>query len=508
MSLVKSHIGGYRIVRILGEGGMGTVYEAVHDGIDRRVAVKILHPEYARKPEIVRRFLNEARAVNVVSHPGLVQISECGQSEDGTAFLVMEYLDGDTLGGRLKKRADKKLTEAQVVGFAWQLATALAAAHATGIVHRDLKPSNVMLVPDPTVLGGERVKLLDFGIAKLGQQIGRNDGLHTRTGVTMGTPSYMAPEQCLGAANVDGKADVYSLGVMMFEMLTGTPPFVADAELVLLNMHVSKAPPVLRTIAPTVSDAVAQLVQRMLSKAAGERPTMAEVVRVLQLRDKPLQQSASSAFDPEDAGQTKLLTRNSTPLRSNGEQQTIQRKSRALLAFSTVVGLGGVILVAVLSLGHRQPSANPERPGAREDVILGAAAESPSKTQSVSETPKVVTEITSQPLGAMIIRVGDNKLLGVTPWRQEQPAQPSSMSVELRFPGYQTKSLTVRLDQDTSRKETLAVEPRLRKPQPPPRVVRVAEEKRQPLPSTPSKTTERPKVTQEKNHDPLSRIVD
>lgn len=508
MSLAKSYIGSYRIVRILGEGGMGTVYEAVHDGIDRRVAVKVLHPEYARKPEIVRRFLNEARAVNVVSHPGLVQISECGQSEDGTAFLVMEYLDGDTLGGRLKKRPENKLTEAQAVGFAWQLATALAAAHATGIVHRDLKPSNVMLVRDPTVLGGERVKLLDFGIAKLGQQIGRGDGMHTRTGVTMGTPSYMAPEQCLGAANVDGKADVYSLGVMMFEMLAGTPPFVADVELVLLNMHVSKAPPALRTIAPTVSGSVAQLVQRMLSKAAGERPTMAEVVRVLQLRDKALQQNAPAEFDPEDGGQTQLLSKNSTTLRSNGEQQTVQRKKRTLLAFSSALGLGGVILIVVLSLGHKQPIAAPDRPDIRKDVTSGVTAEAPSKSQTGAATPMVVTEITSQPVGAMIIRVADNKVLGVTPWHQEQPSQPSSMPVELRLSGYQTKSLTIRLDQDTSRNEALAAEQRPRKPQYPPRAARVAEEKSPSLSQTPSKAIERPKVTQEKNHDPLSRIVD
>lgn len=505
MSPPKTHIGSYRIVRILGEGGMGTVYEGVDDEIQRRVAVKILHPEYARKPDIVKRFLNEARAVNVVSHPGLVQISECSQAEDGTVYLVMEYLDGETLRARMDKQPGGRLTEDQVVRFTWQLATALSAAHASGIVHRDLKPGNVMLVQDPTVLGGERVKLLDFGIAKLGQQLGRGDGLHTRTGVTMGTPLYMAPEQCLGAADVDGKADVYSLGVMMFEMLAGEPPFMADAALVLLNMHLSKAPPDLRTMAPSVSDSTAKLVQLMLSKAAVERPAMAEVVRILQSQVALLSKSAT--FEPEDEGQTRLLPRDSATLRPRGEKQAPQGSHRSLIAFIAKLGLPIVIISTVWALGHNQKKEPPRIPDGRKDTLSAPRSEI-SATPPIGSSPlRVLTIVNSHPIGATVVRVIDNKVLGVTPWRQEQPAQPSELALELRLSGYLPKSLTIRLDEDSTRTEVLTAESKPRKPQSLLRVTRAAAEKRQPSPSA-SKAVDPPKPIQEKSNDPVSRIID
>lgn len=500
----NTHIGSYRIVRTLGEGGMGTVYEGVDDEIQRRVAVKVLHPEYARKPDTVKRFLNEARAVNVVSHPGLVQISECTQAEDGTVYLVMEYLDGETLRARLEKQPGGRLHEALAVGFAWQLATALSAAHASGIVHRDLKPGNVMLVHDPTVLGGQRVKLLDFGIAKLGQQLGRGDGLYTRTGVTMGTPLYMAPEQCLGAANVDGKADVYSLGVMMFEMLAGQPPFVADVELVLMNMHLSRVPPALRTIAPEVTNTTAQLIQRMLSKPAAERPTMAEVARILQSPNGSLHRPA--AFESGDEGQTRLLPRDSATLRPNGEQRTAPRRSTSLITLGAMLGLPIVILSTVWALRGQTKDLLPV-PDARKDARSTLRTESSPQKSTDSTTRIVSTAITSSPVGAAVVRIMDSKVLGVTPWHQEQPAQPSELKLELRLSGYLPKLMKIRMDEDTARNEVLTAESKPRKHQPVTRVTRATEEKRQPLPNVP-KVTARPKSTQEKSHDPASRIID
>ena len=159
-------LGNFRVVRRLGEGGMGIVYEARHRQIDRRAAVKILHPEYAENPEYAARFLNEARSVNIVQHPGLVEIFEYGQEPDGTLYIVMEFLDGQTLHARMLERK-AALPSQEITPILLQLARALAAAHDKGVVHRDLKPENIILIKDPVNPTAERAKILDFGIAEV-----------------------------------------------------------------------------------------------------------------------------------------------------------------------------------------------------------------------------------------------------------------------------------------------------------------------------------------------------
>jgi len=209
-------IGSYRIVRQLGEGGMGVVYEARHEGLDRKVALKCLHPEHAANPDIVARFFNEAKILSKLEHPSIVQVSDFGQAADGTAYLVMELLRGESLARRLRDNVNHqtRISLVAALQFAWQVADVLAMAHAQGIVHRDLKPDNLMLVPDPVAPGGERVKLLDFGIAKLLKAADSN-APKTNTLAVMGTPMYMSPEQCAGAGGVDAKTDVYSLGCLL-----------------------------------------------------------------------------------------------------------------------------------------------------------------------------------------------------------------------------------------------------------------------------------------------------
>jgi serine/threonine-protein kinase len=208
-SVIGNTISHYKVVRLLGRGGMGEVYEAVDETLGRHVAIKVLLPQYAEDAEVVARFFNEARSVNLISHPGLVQVFEFGKLPNGGAFMVMEYIAGDTLRDRLKE--NRLLPEMEALQITLQLSSALAAAHAKDIVHRDLKPGNVMLVPDPVLPTGQRVKLLDFGIAKLGTQSAAGDQPRTRTGLAIGTPTYMSPEQCRGAKSLNGKADVYSL---------------------------------------------------------------------------------------------------------------------------------------------------------------------------------------------------------------------------------------------------------------------------------------------------------
>ena len=186
-----SKIGPYRIVRQLGHGGMGMVYEGIHEEISRRVAIKILNSEYARSEDAVARLFNEARAVNLIEHPGLVQISDFGKLGDGTPYLVMELLKGQSLAERLAQRGSLPIrTSLQI---AVQVADALCSAHRKGIVHRDLKPENLMLVAEALAPGGERVKVLDFGIAKLvSRERGQTDG-----SVIMGTPRYMSEAMCI-----------------------------------------------------------------------------------------------------------------------------------------------------------------------------------------------------------------------------------------------------------------------------------------------------------------------
>ena len=282
--MLGEKFGDYEIVRLIGRGGMGAVYEAMNANISRRAAIKVLLPEFAKEDDTVRRFFNEARAVNTINHPGVVQVSDVGKRPDGSLYLVMELLEGQTLTQRLQQCAGK-LSEEETITICWQLAGALSAAHAKNIIHRDLKPGNIMLVPDLAGPGGERVKLLDCGIAKLGAEHLQGDEIRTRTGQTLGTAAYMSPEQCTGDQTIGGQTDVYSLGVVMFRLLCGRLPFVSTSgEMALGIMHMTKPPPAVTELAPTVSPWLAGLVARMLAKNAADRPTMAQVAGELQER--------------------------------------------------------------------------------------------------------------------------------------------------------------------------------------------------------------------------------
>lgn len=259
---------------------MGVVYEALHDAIERRVAIKVLHPEYCRNAEVASRFVNEARVVNRVGHPGLVQIFDHGQLPDGTAYLVMELLQGETLAHRLQ-RAGGGLPWQEVLRLGILLAECLVAAHAKGVVHRDLKPDNVMIVPDTHAVKGERTKLLDFGIAK---QVGGAAGpVRTAMNVAMGTPAYMSPEQCLGAGQVDDRTDVYSLGMIFYEMLSGAVPFSGSGMGEIMCRQISEPPPPLAALAPAAPLPVCNLVHDMLCKDRQQRPAMCQVLAALQL---------------------------------------------------------------------------------------------------------------------------------------------------------------------------------------------------------------------------------
>ncbi|WP_437674192.1 protein kinase domain-containing protein [Sorangium sp. So ce131] len=273
-SLIGSCIGQYRIDEEIGRGGMGVVYRAVHQGIGQLAAVKVLSSHFAGDASQLRRFENEARALSRVAHPGLVKIFDFGQTPRGEPYILMEYLRGELLRGRVARC--KRLALPETLHIARQAASALAAVHRSGIVHRDVKPSNMMLVADDEAPGGERLKLLDFGIARLA---GEGADL-TAPGAVLGTALYMSPEQCAGDPLVDGRSDVYALGVVLYELLAGRPPFVGpSAEVLRLHLFQDARP--LQEVAPELPRDIALLIGRMLAKAPSLRPEMAQVAEAM-----------------------------------------------------------------------------------------------------------------------------------------------------------------------------------------------------------------------------------
>lgn len=277
-------VGSYRVVRTLGAGGMGSVYEVVHIHIERRAALKVLALE-GTKPEVATRFVNEARAANVVPHSGIVQIFEYGQLPSGTPWLLMEYVDGETLSSRIAARHRGEPPHGlDNLSLLFQLAATLAAVHERGIVHRDLKPSNIILTPDPTRPEGEQAKLLDFGIAKLLRNSlrllpdGRPADPGTIVGAFMGTPQYMAPEQCKSAGEVDAQADVYALGVIAYELLLGRLPFEGEPLGIVARKLYEEPPPLAGHGIPAE---LSTLVMSMLHRDPAQRPRMAAVADTL-----------------------------------------------------------------------------------------------------------------------------------------------------------------------------------------------------------------------------------
>jgi serine/threonine-protein kinase len=263
--MLPSLIGQYRIVRKIGAGGMGLVYLGEHTLLRRRAAIKTLLPTVAANKEIVERFFNEARATSAIADPGVIQIFDFGYHVDGTAYIVMELLEGEALSARLDRLG--KLALGDALRFARQVTGSLAAAHARDIVHRDLKPENIFLVRDAEAQGGERTKIIDFGICK----VGAGDPMLTEVGVMIGTPVYMSPEQCRGSAEVDARSDVYAFGCLLFHMLTGRPPFVGEASGDLVVAHLEQEPPPPSQLAPGLPPAVDALVLRCLAKPPDER---------------------------------------------------------------------------------------------------------------------------------------------------------------------------------------------------------------------------------------------
>jgi serine/threonine protein kinase len=258
----------YRIESILGAGGMGTVYLCTRLMIGDTVAIKVLHIDRVSDAQAVERFRREAQAAARLKHPNAVSIYDFGVSNNGLVYLVMELVEGESLRSLIKQQGP--LTPSAAGEILSQICAALDEAHRQHIVHRDLKPDNIIVT---TAAGGLRVKVLDFGIAKMRDLATAADNL-TQTGTVMGTPHYMSPEQCLGE-ELDGRSDIYSAGIMLYEMLSGMVPFNSPASTAVIVQHVTQPPPPLRAINASISPAVEAVVMHALEKPREARPQTA-----------------------------------------------------------------------------------------------------------------------------------------------------------------------------------------------------------------------------------------
>ena len=346
----------YRITGVLGSGGMGCVYLAEHISIRRPLALKLLHPEVEGIDEINQRFEREAFAIGRMNHPNCVNVSDFGQLEDGTLYMVLELLDGVLLSDLLER--DRCVPWRRTLHIGRHVLSALDYAHKAGIIHRDIKPENVILVDQD----GDRdfAKILDFGIAKLRDDVHpeestgilANDSRLTQHGVTIGTPTYVAPEQAYGQP-IDGRADLYALSVMMYEMITGEPPFDADEVGALLRMHVSHPVPPLAEVAPAVQvpPEVEALIMRGLAKQPDERiPSaqsyLAQINTVLEGVDEEHgdQEEAASGLRHIPARVGRGLSQTVTPVVVRVASTHRKVKLAAAIVLAAGALLGGVTL--------------------------------------------------------------------------------------------------------------------------------------------------------------------
>ena len=439
---------------------MGAVYLAEHPGIGRKVAIKVLRAEMDHDPQLLTRFLNEARAANAIRHPNIIEVLDSGTTQRGASYLVMELLEGEALSARIKRLS--RLDEKSAIDVAMQTALGLGAAHAKGITHRDLKPDNLFIIPEPADASRERVKILDFGIAKLHTLAG--DSLKTRTGTLMGTPVYMSPEQCLGTKEVDHRSDVYSLGIIIFEMLAGQPPFVSEGFGELLSMHLHEKPPSLRQFAPQVSAEVEAAVLRMLAKKPDERyQSMADVRAALaaaaKLPHPVTPEHKLGNTNPFGGGATlaaqtnepKPKTISPTTLTPGGMVRDaildatakVHKKPWMIIGAGTAV----VVVAAVAAVMLRKEPTPPTPPAA---AVRPAPPAEPAAPPPAKAPVTVRVRLASTPVGARVVRVSDGVVLGTTPETMEMRSSAEPLLLRLEKDGFVAATREVSLASDAN----------------------------------------------------------
>jgi tRNA A-37 threonylcarbamoyl transferase component Bud32 len=368
--MIGETFGSYRVTSKIGEGGMGAVYLAEHTLIGRKVAIKVLLPEHSRKQDLVDRFFNEARTAAGLNHPALVDVFDFGIHPGGSAYLVMDYLEGESLGSRLARVAP--LDAEVAVDLARQIARGMEVAHGQGIVHRDLKPDNIFLVADADDASRDQVKILDFGIAKL---LGAPSGSKgaTSTGMVLGTPWFMAPEQCRGTGPVDHRADIYSLGCILYLMLCARPPFdhAGVGEILGAHLHEPVTPP--RAINPAVPPALEAVVMKALAKNPEERyQTMAALGADLARMGAPTGALVPIAAPPPARVVPTAPGVTTLSKAASAVATPAPARRRRLLAPVAAITAAGLAALGVAILLQLRPASGPAR-----SALLPAASDGP-----------------------------------------------------------------------------------------------------------------------------------
>jgi serine/threonine protein kinase len=366
--------GKFQIEKALSSGATGDVYEALHLGLGSPVAVKVLRPGIPETADIRRRrFMREARVAAQIQSDHVVRVFDIVAPEEGPTYIVMELLQGETLAERLRRVGHVSVSEA--IDYVMQAAKPLGTMHEAGIVHRDVKPSNLFLTRDAD--GKERIKLLDFGVAAFQQPLARRGSELTFTEAVIGTPRYMAPEQVRSAKQVDARADVWALGVTLYELLAGSPPFDGKTVLAVLNQIEVQEPPSLAARRPDVSPELAALVHRCLAKDPEKRPAsgraLATLLAPLAAAGAQKMAGASSQGDPErppmNSGDVELLRSLLAGTTATPVETTAPR--RKVVAIAALVGVIAAFLLFVASGRTREPE--PESTGGASSAAAASA---------------------------------------------------------------------------------------------------------------------------------------
>jgi serine/threonine protein kinase len=444
---VGQSVGNYNITATLGEGGMGTVFLAEHPVIGSKVALKAIHPEFARNAEIVSRFVTEAKVVNQIGHEHIVDITDFGNAPNGTFYFTMEYLEGRTLSDLIK--AEGRLSPGRSLKIAAQIADALNASHEHGVIHRDLKPDNIFLIVRDG--NADFVKVLDFGLAKLTHA----DELpthNTRTGSVMGTPYYMSPEQCEGKVEIDHRSDIYSLGVVLFEMLTGKIPFGGTGFGEILVKHITVPPPAARSIVPELPPALDLILFRALAKDPRQRfQTMADLQQALLEPDsygsmEPMTDAPDDLSERVRAAVPMARTAITLHAITAGPAQAERMELSTFRDSAGEIELGDddskpkshrgravALVLGVVALGGIAAAKLPIRDHAARFLEAALASRRPATVR---------VNFNSDPEGATVARA-DGTVLGVTPLSTEVPYGDTVIQFAIGKVGYRSKGASI-----------------------------------------------------------------
>jgi len=459
-----ARVGEYEVEGKLGQGAFGTVFKAVHPLIGKVVAIKVLARKFSVDPEMVSRFVAEARAVNQIRNRHIIDIFSFDKLDDGRLYYVMEYLDGETLDAMIERHGRIPLGDA--LAILRGIAKALDAAHAKGIAHRDLKAENVFLANDPDGgAAGVWPKLLDFGIAKL---MAPEDGLKhkTRTGAPMGTPYFMSPEQCRGK-DVDHRTDLYAFGVLTYLMITGAFPFDADDYMTILMKQLSEEPPPPSSIVPELSPEIDEVVAWLMKKDPADRPTdLRSAVRALEhaAANAGLAPQPTTVWDVQtgpvlkpvetrpvnvvSAGATHIASSGQVPSTTGATHFPLPRRSRAPLfaglAVVVVAAAGAVLFLARSDRSTTQaPAPQPDLPKQPPPP-----APLPPRVEVVAPEPpqNVIVTVTGVPEGTEVFAGG--MTVGAAPGPVQLPRDAAPLVLTFKADGHVMTSKEVTPDRD------------------------------------------------------------